>query len=536
MGGLLAGEVALKPSNTPATGQPFYHRILGTINFDTPFLGIHPGVIASGIGSLFRPAPESPSAAEGQTSATGVDTPLASDQATSALGGEGFPLPGLARSLTSPLSTPSIKDPSFDPPFPNDARVKERTAWSGFMHFLNKHSDNLTTAAKQYFISHLEFGACLADYPGLKARWDRLRALEDIDELAGLDRPGYRRPVRRIRFVNYYTASTGRPKPPKGQIEQKAADHVDGNPIELEMQAMALEYPRSPSLPSAPTSPVSAHFGDAIASVEQLNRRPTPSHIETQGQHFRGTFKVEDDYEEPLKLIDAEPVEDDWVPTVADAPKEAVALSSGSPGEFDAASLEPALPPIPDVPIQPDPIDLSLFTDKDARKIAEKEHKRLMKLYQQALKDRETAIKDRKKLAEKREKKARQDLEKQLKADENKRLKEEKEAEKRKVSPVPPASPGIQSPVTPLTPQPNADGKSKKDRKFCLLPPKRGGKRDKCWVRVYMEGVDEVGAHCGLFLPGAQYENLVRDVGERVLTWVHEDAVRRIALEGHGGD
>jgi hypothetical protein len=51
-----------------------------------------------------------------------------------------------------------------------------------------------------------------------------------------------------------------------------------------------------------------------------------------------------------------------------------------------------------------------------------------------------------------------------------------------------------------------------------------------------MEGVDEVGAHCGLFLPGAQYENLVRDVGERVLTWVHEDAVRRIALEGHGGD
>jgi len=42
-----------------------------------------------------------------------------------------------------------------------------------------------------------------------------------------------------------------------------------------------------------------------------------------------------------------------------------------------------------------------------------------------------------------------------------------------------------------------------------------------------MEGVDEVGAHCGLFFPGPQYESLVGNVGERIEAWVKEDAMRR---------
>ncbi len=35
-----------------------------------------------------------------------------------------------------------------------------------------------------------------------------------------------------------------------------------------------------------------------------------------------------------------------------------------------------------------------------------------------------------------------------------------------------------------------------------------------------MEGVDEVGAHCGLFFPGEHYERLVGDVGSRIVGWV----------------
>lgn len=57
MGGLLAAEAATDPSNIPdaTTGKPC--RIVGVIAFDTPFLGMHPHVIISGIASLFPKSP-----------------------------------------------------------------------------------------------------------------------------------------------------------------------------------------------------------------------------------------------------------------------------------------------------------------------------------------------------------------------------------------------------------------------------------------------------------------------------------------------
>jgi len=49
-----------------------------------------------------------------------------------------------------------------------------------------------------------------------------------------------------------------------------------------------------------------------------------------------------------------------------------------------------------------------------------------------------------------------------------------------------------------------------------------------------MTGVDEVGAHCGLFFLGDVYERLVGDVAGRVEGWVGEEGTRRL-LEGEGG-
>ena len=46
MGGLLAAEAATDTSNKS-------HRIIGMLAFDTPYLGMHPHVVISGIASLF---------------------------------------------------------------------------------------------------------------------------------------------------------------------------------------------------------------------------------------------------------------------------------------------------------------------------------------------------------------------------------------------------------------------------------------------------------------------------------------------------
>jgi hypothetical protein len=538
MGGILSAEVALQKPASPATGKPFRHRILGTINFDTPFLGMHPGVVVSGIGSLFRPAPEPPGSKSRQASVSGANTPSMDSQASSSspsyapsmAESEDSSALSLIQSITSPLASPPPNDPFFNPPFPNDVRLPERKGWSNLLHFINKHSDGLTSATTNYFMSHLEFGGCLADYPALKNRYEKIRALEDVDDLKARDGPGYRPPIRRIRFVNYYTASTGRPKAqkspkiPPGHIMDK-----DGHlkTIEVEMQDMDLDHTGSHSPTPTPSISVD-EFGEGAITPQQLDEGPEASPVEAQMKSLGENSGVQDDMQEPpeMRYVDSIPIEEDDLPEPLTSAKIAETTEE-SISEVQPASSEPPLPPIPAMPTEPELIDLSVYTDKDSRKIAEKEQKRIMKAYQQALKDRENAIKDRKRFVEKRERKARQEREKQLKADEKQRLKDQREEEKQKatVNPEPPRE--RQTSVTSST----KPDKPKRDKKFCMLPPEYGGKRDKCWIRVYMEGVDEVGAHCGLFFPGPQYESLVGDVGARIGKWVEEDAARRTILD-----
>lgn len=53
MGGLLAAEAATSSSSQSK-------RVVGLIAFDTPFLGMHPHVVVSGIASLFPKDAEHP--------------------------------------------------------------------------------------------------------------------------------------------------------------------------------------------------------------------------------------------------------------------------------------------------------------------------------------------------------------------------------------------------------------------------------------------------------------------------------------------
>ena len=76
----------------------------------------------------------------------------------------------------------------------------------------------------------------------------------------------------------------------------------------------------------------------------------------------------------------------------------------------------------------------------------------------------------------------------------------------------------------------NKPKKDKKLGKFCMLPPKDGaGHKDPTWIRVYVEGMDEVAAHTSLFFVNETYERLVGDVGARIEEWVREaDSVRLV--------
>ena len=583
MGGILSAEVALLTPYSPASRDEFWHRILGTISFDTPFLGMHPGVVVSGIGSLFRAAPD-PSDMElmqangGDTSFqppgsppmyTGDNTPLADSQGGCFDQSSTFPAlssttseSASADSAVSPFSSPA-NDPNYNPPFPNDVRIPIRTGWDNALHFITKHSDGLTKATRSYVTSHLEFGGCLADYKGLRNRYAKIRALEDVDELSQ-DPYNGQKVKRRVRFANYYTASTGRGKP----AVQAGKHHPDQRgrsprPVEVEMRDMSLSTrpvlststTRSPS--RSPRISVEEHrdgqvLPQPLRDTEDFTTESQPNLLSYSG--------ASSETSEEMNTIDPVPI--DSRESSHNDDKEDIQPTHSLPDEtqpLEAPTSTPpppplsSLPPIPLLPTPPPPFDPTPYTSKDTLKLATKEHARLLKTHARALKDRDTAIKDRCKLLEKREKKARQDREKQVRADEKVRRKYEKE---RLDSSLSSSTNNKRLSTAAADDNENAAKKAAKlskpppkqhDRKFCVLPPKNpattadgsgAGKRDPCWVRVYMQGVDEVGAHCGLFFVGPHYESLVGDVGARIEEWVREGEsvrlVRELALEAEG--
>lgn len=552
MGGLVCAEVALM----------FKHRIVGTVNFDVPFLGMHPGVIKSGLASIFTSAPEEPTD-------NWEDTQMTTDG--DGQGSSGGP-PG-----SDGFWRPEKKDPNFNPSFKNDKILPMRSGWRGAWHFVSKHSGELGKATKQLVTSHMEFGGAMANYPELKARYARLRALEEPD-------PEVRRNVAehgtppRVRFVNYYTASTGRPKKPKQE------DQPDGVGDEASLDVV--ENP----MPNKDATSMRSH-GLSLALEEH-----------DQDDHAKGkeSEAFSDDEEitssPEMRHVDPSPVENHN----EEFPDPAVDTPTQSPGSTRAPSMASTLPPIPDEPVAPSPLEVSYIEDSQTRKLVEKEHARAMKNYERAVKERERIIRDRAKLEEKRERKEKKEISKAEKDAQKARAKAEKEdgkqvkkmmkaaeqkteenvelthdqREERRMAeerermakeerrmrgePEPEPEPELQeeaaaekSPPPPQmqptiasssSPPPEAqepvkqddkkDKKPPKDRKFCTLPPKDSqGQRDPCWPRVFMKDVDEVGAHCGLFFVDERYEKLVGDVAERIEEWVKAEGGIEAGLE-----
>ena len=131
MGGLLAADIALV----------FRHRIIGIVNFDVPFLGMHPGIIKAGLGSIFS-APPKPQDAIVQDADVGKKP-----------------------SRISTIFNPKPTDPNYNPAFPNDVHLANRKGWENSLHWLTKHyKDGLKEATKGLVKSHFEFGSAMADY------------------------------------------------------------------------------------------------------------------------------------------------------------------------------------------------------------------------------------------------------------------------------------------------------------------------------------------------------------------------------------
>jgi hypothetical protein len=193
------------------------------------------------------------------------------------------------------------------------------------------------------------------------------------------------------------------------------------------------------------------------------------------------------------------------------------------------SELLDGLPAVPDSPVKPAEPNLDQYGDKDTRKQVEREHRRQLKTYEQAVKDRNRAMREREKIVEKRRNKAQQRLSGNWKEEDGRSISSISSIKSDDLT-------KSQQDHLPAPQQQQEEKKKKKKRKkFCRLPSKVNGVNDPTWVDVYMDGMDEVGAHCGLFFSGPHYDKLVGDVASRVIGWVQDDMTKRAILELHEG-
>lgn len=472
-------------------------------------------------------------------------------------------------------------------------------------------------------MSYLEYGGVLADPAGLESRYCRLRALEDVDELqpSGLGKDP-RGPTTRVRFVNYYTLCTGLPRTPKsGTPKSESPKAGDDEEEEVDLIGPQNKTTGAAAPVSVPTMVAAAENTTAGYPTEYFDMVEPKSLLHEKGKlranHHgsRPSITVEDHDKSMLFAGSSAPNLGTCSGTQSPDPTSQDTTSL--PGDLDELSMQEIdptpmdessdsatlqtrpsdqsfeldLPPIPDEPTPPELPDLDQYPNKDSRKLAEREAKRLQRVYDQAMKDRSRAIHERERIVEKRRRKASKDAERLAKGARKEAQREEKEARKemerlekesRKESEraekearkeaervekeaqkeaerkekeaqneaerkekealkkqrrlEKEAQDMERAALAAAAAEARADTKPRKLRQFCNLPDKvptaNGGyERDAAWVEVFMADVDEVGAHCGLFLPGPHYERLVGDVGSRIVGWVQEDLTKRAIMD-----
>ncbi|EXJ82159.1 hypothetical protein A1O1_08228 [Capronia coronata CBS 617.96] len=451
LGGILGAEVVLLPSDNELDSHVLRHRILGLIAFDTPFLGMHPGVVTTGIASLFR--------------------------APAQLEGSPPPDPTL---FPDPFAMP--QDPTYNPSYANDVLLANRKgkiqkAW----YFWNKHAGELAKAARNYVSSHLEFGGCLADYMGLRKRYRAIRALEDVQEIMK-PRASNGRLMKRVRFVNYYTASTG-------PVKERPPD-----PVETSLTETGVEHVK-------PTSNGSTQSGKGAASAS-----PRLS----MEEYRNSEMLVEDIAQLDINTDSTDPAHDSTVPSTDANALDLAASGQNDGGDADAINETALQSSILEQSLGFSQVDGSPKTPKEDSGWDTKPSEGTEGVVEGRMEDDKDHLQAG---AEAAKQQGVQDI-----------LADEEQSTNLT------AENGEEHPS--LDVQETHTIKKQKDRKFCALPAKdrQTGERDHTWVRVHMEGIDEVVAHTSLFNIGETYAKLVGDTVERIESWVAEDASTRFIL------
>ena len=496
MGGLLSAEVALQPFDPPSP-KSFKHRIIGTINFDVPFLGMHPGIVKVGLSSIFKPSSDDEPADQWvfeQPTASASDASLPVQSPSHGVQNQ-------TPNRQDTLWTPTKQDPNFDPSFQNDVVLPMRKGWRSAWHFINKHSDQLVKDTKKLVASHVEFGGAMAHYNELKLRYTRIRALEE-------DSGDVRRSVRgnggtdvtppRVRFVNYYTESTGRVKKEKPIDKEENASHANLAPSHHTERGR----PRSPA--------------STVATDGRLSRATSPR------------ISVEEHSRDGI---------------LSKAPELPASPTDAEEPQLDLSSRTPPLPP---------PLDISFIHDPELRRTVKKEHERAVEAHEAYVRKRESLKQTRRHTEEPsnshtsntspsaapsppKEPTTHEERERRRLEAESRRMKAEARRLRADSSPTPsrassqaptqadPSSPSQSSSRRPSTTTESLNPRPPKFQKFCVLPPKDSvGQRDPCWIPVRMDGLDAVSAHTGLFFVGERYERLVGEVAERVEKWLEQ--------------
>ncbi|CAG7981978.1 unnamed protein product [Penicillium salamii] len=313
LGGILAADVARLETDGRAK-----HRILGVVGFDVPFLGIHPRVVPTGtLGSMPKKGPATEELAGAQES-LGLDTPF----------------------------KPATSNPNFDPPFMNDVRLVERGFLKGIMHFVNKNENNLTRSIIDRVVSPLKFAGCVNNYSELRRRYRHLMDLEAAESSP-----------ERVRFVNYYTASTGHPKkekkkkPPKEPKEKKEKKEKKSKKPKGSTEGGDVKDSEEPTEDAEGTDQINETTEVLSRESEVSNNSPQPSQVPSldtlslEAQPIKPTSShISRTSAETEKASDEKPERSDEIDATfsgTDEPKDTQSLSE-SLSITESASITPS--------------------------------------------------------------------------------------------------------------------------------------------------------------------------------------------------